>query len=117
MALNQRMKEAIELYLEVHKKQKRRLSREKFLGVHQVEVTTWSMPKLPLISGKNFVKLLEKYGFQIVRQKDSHVFMMSPDKWSSSVIPVHANEDLGKGLLKAILNNFQMSVEAFVKMK
>lgn len=36
--LNQRMKEAIELYLEVRKKQKRTVSREKFLGIHQVEI-------------------------------------------------------------------------------
>lgn len=75
------------------------------------------MPKLLPISGKKLVKLLEKYGYCVLRQKGSHVFMTGPDKRTSSVIPVHANEELGKGLLKAILNDLEISVEEFIKMK
>jgi predicted RNA binding protein YcfA (HicA-like mRNA interferase family) len=31
------------------------------------------MTKLPVLSGKQLVRLLERAGFQIVRQKSSHV--------------------------------------------
>jgi len=32
------------------------------------------MPKLPILSGKQLLKLLRKNGFVVVRQKGSHVF-------------------------------------------
>jgi predicted RNA binding protein YcfA (HicA-like mRNA interferase family) len=31
------------------------------------------MPKLPVVSGKDMIRALEKDGFLIVRQKGSHV--------------------------------------------
>ncbi len=74
------------------------------------------MPKLPVLSGKQLLKLLQKNGFTVVRQKGSHVFVENTTGELSTVIPLHGNEDLGKGLLKAILNDLEISVEALVDM-
>lgn len=72
------------------------------------------MPKLPIISGKALLKLLKKHGFIEVRKKGSHAFIENSDQKLQSVIPIHSNEDLGKGLLKKILNDLEISVEDLV---
>lgn len=74
------------------------------------------MSKLPVISGKRLVKVLKKNGFKVLRQKGSHIFIENKSAELSTVIPVHANEDLGKGLLKAILMDLEMTVEDLIKM-
>lgn len=74
------------------------------------------MPKLPVFSGKQLLKLLQKNGFVVVRQKGSHVFVEGKNGELTTVIPLHGNEDLGKGLLKAILNDLELSVDELVEM-
>ena len=46
-------------------------------------------------------KLLEKLGFEKIYGRGSHVRFKHPDG-RRTVIPVHGNEDLGKGLLREI---------------
>ena len=70
------------------------------------------MPKLVLISGKKLCKLLVKLGFELIQGKGSHVRFKHPDG-RRTVVPVHGNEDLGKGLLKAILNQIKITVEEY----
>jgi predicted RNA binding protein YcfA (HicA-like mRNA interferase family) len=55
------------------------------------------MPKLVPISGKKFCKLLEKLGFEKIHGKGSYVRFKHSDG-RRTVVPVHRNEDLGKGL-------------------
>ena len=73
------------------------------------------MPKLPVISGKKLLMLLKKHGFIQVRQKGSHVFVEHQSREVSTVIPIHRNEDLGKGILKSILNDLDMTVDELIK--
>jgi len=74
------------------------------------------MGKLPLISGKEMCKLVEKLGFQKMHQKGSHVRYKHPDG-RMTVVPVHGNEDLGKGLLREILNQIKVSREEYEKLR
>lgn len=67
------------------------------------------MGKLPIISGKNLLKILKSHGYKMIRQKGSHVFIEKDDL--STIIPVHSNEDLGKGLLKSILNDLELTID------
>ena len=69
------------------------------------------MSRLPVLSGKALLKLLEKNGFRIVRQKGSHIFVERNDGAVSTAVPVHANEDLGKGILKSILRDLELGAE------
>jgi len=68
------------------------------------------MTKLPVISGKKLLKTLKKNGFLAVRQKGSHVFVESKEGFGTA-IPLHANEDLGKGILKSILSDLRLSID------
>lgn len=70
------------------------------------------MPKLPNVSGKETIKVLEKIGFKIIRQKGSHVRMKHEDN-RVVTIPVHANKCLGKGLLRKVLRDAELTVEQF----
>jgi predicted RNA binding protein YcfA (HicA-like mRNA interferase family) len=72
------------------------------------------MPKLPVLSGKELIKLLENLGFITVRVNGSHHRMKSADGRVTTV-PVHGNNDLPVGLLRKIIReDLQLSLEAFV---
>jgi len=70
------------------------------------------MPKLIQISGKEFCKILEKLGFEKIYGKGSHVRFKHPDG-RRTVVPVHGNEKLGKGLIMEILKQIKLSREEF----
>ncbi|MEM0023829.1 MAG: type II toxin-antitoxin system HicA family toxin [Thermofilum sp.] len=61
------------------------------------------MPRLKVLSGREVVKILSRFGFTIISQKGSHVKLrrILPDGTKQSLtIPLH--EELDKGTLKAI---------------
>ena len=51
--------------------------------------------KLPVISGKDFIKILEKAGFIVIRINGSHHRMKHPDG-RITTIPVHKNQTFQK---------------------
>ncbi|OGL46078.1 MAG: hypothetical protein A2149_00690 [Candidatus Schekmanbacteria bacterium RBG_16_38_11] len=68
------------------------------------------MVKLPILSGKELIKSLEKAGFQIVRQKGSHVSLQK--KTYKTVVPLH--DELAKGTLLGILKQCGLSKEDLI---
>jgi predicted RNA binding protein YcfA (HicA-like mRNA interferase family) len=71
--------------------------------------------KLPVISGKELIRLLEKLGFSVVRINGSHHRMKHPDGRVTTV-PVHKNDSIPKGLLRKILrDDIEMTVEDLKK--
>lgn len=73
------------------------------------------MPKLVPIKPKKLVKLLQRLGFSKRDAEGSHVFFKHPDG-RTTVIPIH-NRDLSKGLLRKILNDIQLTVEQYDKLR
>ena len=74
------------------------------------------MPKLIPISGKKFCKILEKLDFEKIHGKGSHIRFKHIDG-RRTVIPVHGNEDLGKGLLREILRQIKLSKEEYEELR
>ena len=68
------------------------------------------MPKLPTLRSRELLKILNEHGFAIIRIKGSHHFMRHPDG-RRTVVPVHAGETLGPGLLLKILKDAELSKE------
>ena len=60
------------------------------------------MSKLPLLSANEIIKILQKMGFQKIRQEGSHVFLQHTDG-RTTVVPNHPGEDVDRGLLNKIL--------------
>lgn len=72
------------------------------------------MPPLPILSGKELVKIIVKFGFVHIHTKGSHFILKHPDG-RKTTIPVHTNEKIGPGLLnKIIKKDLRMTVEEFL---
>lgn len=74
------------------------------------------MSKLSPIKPTQLIRILEHIGFQKIRQKGSHVFMRHADR-RSTVVPVHKGEDISKGLLRKIINDIDLSVNQFNRLR
>jgi predicted RNA binding protein YcfA (HicA-like mRNA interferase family) len=71
------------------------------------------MSKLPVISGKDCIKALEKFGFNIKRQEGSHIVLRKDKPFCQLVVPNH--KTLDRGTLRAIIRQADLSVEEFIK--
>ncbi len=60
------------------------------------------MPKLPLLSGKELARVVEKLGFAFDHQRGSHAYYKHSDGRIVTV-PMHAREEIGPGLLGKII--------------
>jgi len=69
--------------------------------------------RLPILSGRAIVKALAKVGYCEVRQRGSHIRLACPGKRSITV-PDH--KVVGRGLLKKILRDAELSAEDFKKL-
>ena len=70
------------------------------------------MVKLIPISGRKLCKILEKLGFEKIHQVGSHVRYIHSDG-RKTVVPVHGDEELGKGLIIEILKQIKLSREEY----
>jgi len=68
--------------------------------------------KLPILSTNELCKFLEKEGFRAIRQKGSHRFYRHKDG-RTTVVPIHSNKDIKRGLLRGILNEIKISRKEF----
>ncbi len=60
------------------------------------------MAKLPLLTAKQLVRLLEKRGFKRFRQKGGHLIMVNEKEDIQVVVPIHGR-DIKKGTLYSII--------------
>lgn len=72
------------------------------------------MPRLPRSRGREVIAALRRAGFSVLRIKGSHYFMRHSDG-RRTVVPVHAGEMIGPGLLSKILKDVEMEPEEFTK--
>ena len=74
------------------------------------------MSKLVPISGKKLCKILEKLGFEKIYGKGSHIRFRHPDG-RRTVVPVHANEEIGISLLREILRQIKLSRDEYEELR
>jgi predicted RNA binding protein YcfA (HicA-like mRNA interferase family) len=71
-------------------------------------------PKLPVISGRDLTKFFSKNGFQLVRQKGSHMVMRRIiEPHTILVIPDHS--ELDRGTLRSIIKDSGYKIEEFLE--
>lgn len=70
------------------------------------------MPRLPRLRGREVIAALRRAGFVVLRVKGSHHFMQHPDG-RRTVVPVHAGETIGPGLLNKILKDVEIEANDF----
>ncbi len=67
------------------------------------------MPRLPRVTARQIVAVLEKAGFGLARQSGSHMIYKNPTGRRVTV-PFHASKILHPKLLKSILRDAEISV-------
>jgi len=73
------------------------------------------MSKLPSLTGERVIKALKRAGFEVVRQRGSHVYM-SDSEGRKTVVPVHKGESVGTGLLVKIMRDAELTRDEFRKL-
>ncbi len=73
------------------------------------------MTRLPSLTGEQVVKALGKAGFQVLRQRGSHIYLKHTDG-RATVVPVHKGESVGRGLIRKIMQDAELSREEFLKL-
>ena len=68
------------------------------------------MARLPIVSGRDVVRALERLGFRTVRQRGSHVVMRRGE--TGCVVPLH--REIKTGTLAGIIRQAQLSHEEFL---
>lgn len=66
------------------------------------------MTRLRAVTGRELVAVLQQLGFELLRVKGSHHFMRHPDG-RTTVVPVHAGEVIGPGLMSKILRDTRLT--------
>lgn len=72
------------------------------------------MSTLPAVTGNRLIKALKKMGFDVVRMKGSHHFLKHPDG-RCTVVPSHAGENIGRGLMAQIMRDCEITTEDLKK--
>ena len=74
------------------------------------------MSRLSILPETQMAKLLRHLGFVLIRQKGSHAYFRHVDG-RATVVPMHRGEDLGRGLIRAILRDIELSPEEFERFR
>jgi len=64
---------------------------------------------LPVISGAQLIRVLERLGWEVVRQRGSHVRLRHPDRRTFLVVPLH--RELKRRTLRGILRDAGLDVD------
>jgi len=73
------------------------------------------MPKLCRVSGRQAIRILEKLGFEQVRQRGSHIVLKKqmPEGAVGCVVPLH--RELAIGTLRGILKQAGVTPDEFME--
>ena len=72
--------------------------------------------RLPVITAKQLISVLERLGFQPrAYRSTSHRRYIHPDGRRTTV-PMHPGQDIGRGLLRKILRDIELTPEEFSKL-
>jgi len=74
------------------------------------------MPKLPLVSSKQAIKVFQKLNYKVVRQKGSHIRMHHLFDKTKSPLTIPKHRVIGRGLLRKLMRDAKTTPEDFNKL-
>ena len=72
------------------------------------------MPPLPILSGREIVRLLEKIGWEVARQRGSHIIMVKEGQIATLSIPDH--KEVARGTLRSLIRSAGLTVSDFLEL-
>ena len=72
------------------------------------------MNKLPIVSAKDFFKMLLAYGCVPISSNGSHFKVKYPKSGKTAPVPIHGNKDIKHNFAKLILSQLGIDYDDFV---
>jgi predicted RNA binding protein YcfA (HicA-like mRNA interferase family) len=72
--------------------------------------------RLPIVSGEMVVKVLKKIGYEVVRQRGSHLRLKNSSNPSHKPMTVPLHKEIKPGLLRKIIKDADLSVKEFIQL-
>jgi len=66
------------------------------------------MQGLPVVSGKTLIKVLQKLGYEIIRQKGSHVQIRLRSEYEEHTITIPIHDEIAPGTLNDIIGKVSL---------
>jgi predicted RNA binding protein YcfA (HicA-like mRNA interferase family) len=70
------------------------------------------MATLPRLSGRAVVKAFVRDGWQLARQKGSHMILVKDDSWATLSVPDH--REVAPGTLRSLIRASGLTVDEFL---
>jgi predicted RNA binding protein YcfA (HicA-like mRNA interferase family) len=74
------------------------------------------MTKLPILSGRELVKILGKAGFAPSRQRGSHIVLVRTDESGKRAVVVPDHKEIDKGTLIEIIREAGLKRDEFLRL-
>ena len=71
------------------------------------------MPALPVLSGRKAVRVFERFGWQIARQRGSHIILVKEGENVTLSVPDH--KEVAKGTLRTLIRCARLTVDEFTQ--
>jgi predicted RNA binding protein YcfA (HicA-like mRNA interferase family) len=68
--------------------------------------------KLPVLSGREVVRVFQQFGWQVARQASSHVIMTKPGEMVTLSVPDH--KEVARGTLRSLIRSANLTVDEFL---
>jgi predicted RNA binding protein YcfA (HicA-like mRNA interferase family) len=65
-----------------------------------------------LLSGREVVSIFETFGWQVARQRGSHIVMIKAGEIATLSIPDH--EEVARGTLRSLIRSAGLTVDVFI---
>lgn len=73
------------------------------------------MPSLPVLRGRDVVRVFESFGWRVARQSSSHIIMTKDGEVTTLSIPDH--KEVARGTLRSLIRAANLTIDEFVKAK
>jgi predicted RNA binding protein YcfA (HicA-like mRNA interferase family) len=70
------------------------------------------MQKVPLLSGREVVKIFRRLGWEIARQRGSHIILVKEKYIATLSVPDH--HEVARGTLRSLIARADLTVEEFL---
>jgi predicted RNA binding protein YcfA (HicA-like mRNA interferase family) len=71
------------------------------------------MPPLPILGGKEFVRIFGLFGWQVARQSGSHIILINAESTATLSVPDH--NEVAKGTLRSLMRASGLTVTEFIE--
>jgi predicted RNA binding protein YcfA (HicA-like mRNA interferase family) len=70
------------------------------------------MASLPTLSGREVVRVFESFGWEVARQRGSHIVMTKEGEMVTLSVPDH--KEVARGTLRSLIRSANLTVDEFV---